>query len=109
MWCSWSCSTTFCSNFPSCSACPPCSLIPLLPSIPADQIQQREQKDPDDVDKVPVQTEVLDIGDVPSCIGSGSRSHKHESENRDADDHVQRMHAGHGEIQEEVHLGLRGH
>src|SRR5580692_8061182 len=109
MWCSWSCSTTFCSNFSSCPACPPCSLISLLSSIPAYQIQQREQKNPDDVDKVPIQPEVLDISNVPRCVRPCSRSHEHEPQNRDADNHVQRVHASHGEIEKEVHLSLRGH
>src|ERR1700721_2265292 len=107
MWCFLSFSTSFCSNFSSCSGCPLCSLIPYLPLIPADQIQKREQKYPNDVDKMPIQPEVLDIGHVSCCLRPGFRSCEHESKNRDADDHVQCVHAGHGEIQEEVHLGPR--
>ena len=37
------------------------------------------------------------------------RPEDHESENGDADDHVQRVHAGHGEVEEEVELGVARH
>src|SRR5580698_4571248 len=70
--------------------------------VPADEIEKREQEDPDDVDKVPVQAEVLDKRYVAGCVGIVPGAVDHVAQNRDADDHVQRVHAGHGEVQEEV-------
>src|SRR5665213_2404935 len=80
---------------------------PLLMS--ADQVEQREQVDPDDVDKVPVEAEVLNECDVTGGVSPGSCSEDHVSEDTDTDDHVQCVHSGHGEIEEEVKLGVTGH
>src|SRR5258708_7803078 len=107
MWCS------------SC-ACPPCPacvstcgswvvLMCVSLAVTADQVKQWEQEDPDDVDKVPVQSEVLHERNVPRRVGSGLRSENHVSQQADADNHVQRVHAGHGEIETEVHLSVPRH
>ena len=45
----------------------------------------------------------------PGGVGAGSGPEDHESQNGDADDHVQRVHAGHGEVEEEVDLGVPRH
>ena len=80
---------------------------PLL--VPADQIQQREEIDPDDVDKVPVEAEVLHKCDVARGVSPGPGAEDHECQNPDADDHVQRVHAGHEEVEREVNLGVPRH
>src|SRR5579863_7423820 len=105
MWCSLWCSS------PPCSERRVGSVMrkSLDSSIPADQIEQREQEDPDDVDEVPVEAEVFDIcnvaGGVCPCLGP----EEHEGKNADADDHVQSVHAGHGEVEEEVLFRLLRH
>src|SRR6185503_6615023 len=77
--------------------------------MPTDEVQQREEIDPDDVDEVPVEAEVFDECDVAGGVGTGSGSEDHEHENTDSDDHVEGVHAGHGEIEEEVEFGVPGH
>src|ERR1039458_5422020 len=72
----------------------------------ADQIQQREEIDPDNIDKVPVEPEVLNKGHVPRCVSPGPRAEDHESKYPDADNHVQRVHPGHEEVEREVELGV---
>src|ERR1035437_10166518 len=77
--------------------------------MPADQIEQREQEDPDDVDKVPVEPEILNEREMPVGISTCSRTEDHEAQNPDANDHVQRVHAGHGEVEKEVKLRVASH
>src|SRR5579863_7922177 len=77
--------------------------------MPADQVKQREQIDPDDVDKVPVQAEIFNKGYVARGIRAGLCAEDHESQNGDADDHVQGVHARHRKIEEKVELGVSRH
>src|SRR5690348_12829129 len=86
-----------------------CSCRVSLLLVPADEIKQWKQKDPDDVDKVPVQSEVFNKSHMPGGVGSGLGSNDHEAQDADADHHVQRVHPGHGEIEEEVLFNLVGH
>ena len=61
----------------------------------ADQVQQREQENPHDVDEVPVEAGHFDGRVVVGPNGrrqAMSADHGHEP---DADDHVQRVEAGH--------------
>src|ERR1700761_7028983 len=119
MWCSecWSGSCP-CSDFECVSAI---SLIPrrCLPAarmtrgtfslVPADQIEQREEEDPDNIDKVPVQTKVLNEGDVAVHVSTTHRFGEHAAKQHDTDDHVNGVHAGHGKVEREVNLGPLRH
>ena len=77
--------------------------------MPADEVEQREKVDPDDVDEVPVEAEVFDVCDVAGGVSTCPGPDDHEAEQRDSDDHVERVHAGHGEVEEEVDLGVACH
>src|SRR6478672_8568397 len=83
------------------------ALYPL--SVATDEVQQWEQKDPDDIDKVPIQSKVFNKCHVPCRIGTGLRLRDHESENRNSNNHVQCMHAGHGEVEKEIDLRVPSH
>src|ERR1700733_9611213 len=82
-------------------------LCPLL--VAADQVEKGEQVNPDDVDKVPVQAKILDKRHVPGCVSAGLRPVDHEAENRDTDNHMQCVHAGHRKVEEEVQLRVASH
>src|SRR6185436_2858777 len=70
------------------------------------QIKQREQKNPHDVDKVPVETRNL-YGTVvfgtETSLGCEIEKHRHYT---DTDDHVDRVHSGHREIDPVKHLDM---
>src|SRR6476619_6437073 len=84
-----------------------CSAISGL-AMAVDEVQEREQEDPDDVDEVPVEPEELD-GDVPLLRERPLDGHpENDSEDADADDHVQRVHARQGEVQDQEDPDLRG-
>src|SRR5947209_1239593 len=107
MW-RWSSWVLWSLSFVCCFAC--CGpLMSKSLAVPADQVKQGEQEYPDDVDEVPVQPEVLYKGDMPGGVGSGPRPHDHEAQDRNTDDHVQGVHASHGEVKPEVHLGVPRH
>ena len=72
--------------------------------MPVDQVEQWEQVNPDDVDEVPVEAADFDRGVLfwgeASLPGHGQQPGK----NPEADDHVQRVQAGHDEIEREENL-----
>src|SRR2546425_9799076 len=72
--------------------------------MPVNQIEQRKQINPDYVYEVPVQASHLDgsvvVGGEASFPGGGQKP----EEDSHTDDHVQRMQAGHHEIEREENL-----
>src|ERR1700694_3382953 len=72
--------------------------------VRTDQVQQREQEDPDDVHEMPVQPDALErivpFGGVAALPGGQQQV----AEQPDADDHVQGVQPGHGEIEREEDL-----
>src|SRR6266849_8404322 len=66
--------------------------------MPTEQVKQRKQKYPDDVHKVPVESGNLDRRVILRPEAPAPRHDRHHGQQSDADDHVQRVHAGHGEI-----------
>src|SRR5208337_1204380 len=72
----------------------------------ADQIQQREQINPDDIDQVPVQAGVFYGREVAGRVMSPPCQDSQHTKKSAANDHVQGMHAGHGEIEGEKKLGF---
>src|ERR1035437_8435344 len=77
--------------------------------MPADQIEQRKKINPDNVDEVPIQPEVHYKRLVSRRVSPCSGAQNHESQNRDADDHVQGVHSRHQEIEREIKLGVPRH
>src|SRR5579862_1238668 len=75
--------------------------------FPVDQIQEREQVDPDNVDEVPVESADFYRRIVGSCIKPLPGVIKQVDEDPDANDHVERVQAGHGEVQREINLLVR--
>src|SRR5438094_10084583 len=73
----------------------------------SDEIWQREQKNPHDVDKVPIQAHQFHWGVVLRREAASQRLSEKPQQQSGADDHVQRMQAGHREIQREKKLGVR--
>src|ERR1700686_846420 len=74
--------------------------------VPVDQVEQREQIDPDNIDEVPVQSPDVE-GRV--IFGREATLPRHEQEpckNTQSDDHVERVQAGHDEVQREENLGV---
>src|SRR5436190_20226513 len=75
--------------------------------MPANQVEQRKQEDPDDVDEVPVETADLDRAVIPGGDRPVPRPAQHDGHDAEADDHVQRVEAGHQEIEREKDLRVR--
>ncbi len=73
-------------------------------TVPPDEIEQREQEDPHDIDEVPVETADLDRARVFLGNGAVQRPHEHPQHDAETDDHVQRVQAGHHEIEREEDL-----
>src|SRR5215469_8981239 len=82
-----------------------------FPLVPVDQIEQREKKNPHNVDEVPVQADQLDWSVVPRRETAAQRLLNEPQKQAGADDHVQRVKAGHGEVQgeEKLGVGIGGH
>ena len=87
-----------------------CSLITVKPisvlEVPAQQIKQRKQKNPNDIDKVPVKPDDLDRTVILRIEPPLHRIDQRNVKQSRADDHVQRVHAGHREIDPVEHLDL---
>src|SRR5438270_4461469 len=76
------------------------------------EVEEREEKNPDDVDEVPVEAHDLDGAVVLGAEIAAPRPHDHPDQEAGADDHVQRVQAGHAPVKrhEELHLRReRGH
>src|SRR6266852_4047449 len=71
-----------------------------------DQVQQREQVNPDNIDEVPVQSCVFNGRVVLGSVFAAPRHVGKESEQADADNHVQGVHAGHRKVEREIHFGV---
>src|SRR6185503_11144037 len=76
------------------------------PGMTPYQVQEREQKNPDDVDEVPVEAADLDRVAVLPGNHAPPRPPQHHAHDAETDDHVQRVNAGHHEIQREEDLRL---
>src|SRR4051794_11417452 len=83
-----------------------CSDIAFASVVPADQVEQREEEYPDNIDEVPVQPDVLH-GTVPLRSELSAPRPDHEIRHQpEADDHMQRVHSSHREIEREEYLRL---
>src|SRR5271155_3804029 len=67
--------------------------------MPAYQIQQREQINPDDIDQVPIQASIFYGRKVGGRVMAFPRQNSQHAKKPAANDHVQRMHASHREIE----------
>src|SRR5580700_3858720 len=74
-----------------------------------DQVKQREQEQPHNIDKVPIQPEILNRCNVPGTELSSVGPPCKPEQQANADNHVQRVHAGHREIKEKEDLRLLRH
>ncbi len=72
--------------------------------MPVDQVQQWEQVDPDDVDEVPVQAADFERRVIFGREPAFPCHPEEPGENAESDDHVQRVQAGHHEVQSEENL-----
>src|SRR5205085_2131054 len=77
-----------------------------LPEVRAQKVEQREKENPDDVNEVPVESEVLDGRVVLRRVAPAPSPPDDRRDDADADDHVQRVEARHGEVEPEEHLVL---
>src|SRR2546423_14286449 len=77
-----------------------------LPEVRAQKVEQREEENPDDVNEVPVESEVLDGRVVLRREASAPGPPHYRRDDEDADDHVERVQARHGEVEPEEHLVL---
>src|SRR5437867_1804328 len=75
-----------------------------LVSMPANQVQQWKQKDPDDVAEGPVEAADLNWAVILGGNRAVPRPHEHVRHDPETDDHVQRVQAGHQEIQRKEDL-----
>src|SRR5580700_3178202 len=72
--------------------------------VPVDQVKQREQVNPDDVDEVPVKSADLDWSVPLRGEASLPRHDQKPEKDAQADDHVQRVQAGHHKVKREEQL-----
>src|SRR6266702_2597256 len=80
-----------------------------LHGVAVDEIEQGEQKDPDDIDKVPIQAEVFYRSDIPATELPSIGPPRQPAQQYDADDHVERVHSSHREVEREENLRLLRH
>src|SRR5688572_25941816 len=73
-----------------------------------DQIEQREQEDPDDVDEVPVEAHDLDRSVILGSEVASPGAPDEPQEQPEADDHVERVESGHGEVEHHEELDAGG-
>src|SRR6266536_315333 len=86
-----------------------CAAIFLLPVVVmADQIEQREKVDPDQVDEVPVDANHLHGRVVLRREVSAIVGDQQPGQQSGADEHVQRMHSSHGEVERKEDRHLSG-
>src|SRR5215469_2170941 len=70
----------------------------------SNQIEKREQENPDNIDEMPVQTNhfhrsiIVRMKNAPPCLN------EQIGKKAQTDNHMYRVHAGHGEIQEKENL-----
>src|SRR4030095_3879182 len=76
-----------------------CSAMSNTRKVKAYEIQEGKEKNPHDVDKVPIEPGNLDGRIVGGRKAVPPGLHEEDGEYADADDHVQRVQAGHGKVQ----------
>src|SRR5258708_29561221 len=74
--------------------------------VPVDEIKQRKQVNPNDIDEVPVEAADFDGSVVFGSEASFPGCKEKPEKNAEADDHVQRVQAGHNEIKSEENLRM---
>src|SRR6266851_3425339 len=74
--------------------------------VTVDQVKQREQVDPNDIYKVPVQAPHFNGSVVLRSEASLPRHEQEPNENADTNNHVQRVQAGHNEVESKENLGV---
>src|SRR5258707_8719945 len=72
--------------------------------VPVDQIKQWKKINPNDVDEVPIEAADLDRSVVLGSEAALQRHGEQPEKNAQADDHVQRVQAGHHEIERKKDL-----
>src|SRR5438309_11348340 len=83
----------------------PISLMPIL-LVPINQIKQREQVNPNDVDEMPVKATDFERRVIFRREASLPRHPQEPAENTEPDNHVQRMQAGHDEVEGEENFSV---
>jgi len=68
------------------------------------QVEEREQKDPNDVDEMPVKPDHFDRREVVRVEYASHRLNQQKGKQAKPDDHMQRVHACHAEVQKEQNL-----
>ena len=74
--------------------------------ITINQIEQRKKKDPDNIHKMPVEAGQLNRRMIFRRKTTASGLDHQYCQDADAYDHVQGMHAGHGEVERKEELGI---
>src|SRR5450631_1615518 len=74
--------------------------------MPADQVQQLKQINPDDIDQGPVQSRVFYRREVARRVMSLPCEDSQHAEEAAANNHMQRVHSGHREIEGKKELGF---
>src|ERR1041384_7988133 len=72
--------------------------------MPPKQVEQRKQENPNNVDEVPVQSNHLDRTVILRIETTPQRKDDQKRQQSGADNHVQRVHAGHREVDPVKHL-----
>src|SRR5204863_8131031 len=92
-------------SWPSWWRCP-CGEDAVGSAMVRDQVEEREQEDPDDVHEVPVEAGDLHRRVVERPEAALPGPPRHVEDDRDADDHVQRVQPGQAEVEGEEDLGV---
>src|SRR6185503_6855168 len=74
--------------------------------MPPQQVEQRKQENPNDVDKVPVKSNHFDRTVILGIEAAPERKNQQVRQQPRANDHVQRVHAGHGEVDPVEHFHI---
>src|SRR5205823_4940413 len=85
-----------------------CGELRPVPSAPADQVEQREEEDPDDIYKVPIEAHDFDGRVMIGSIDSLTCLLYEKQQETGPNHHVQRVQAGHEEVEREEKLNTRG-
>ena len=78
----------------------------LFAEMRINQIEQWEQENPDNIDEVPVQADHLHRRIPVRAETIAPRHYDQSGEQADAYNHVQRVHARHGEVEKKQNLSL---
>src|SRR5690242_17955378 len=76
--------------------------------MPIDQIQKGIEKNPHNIDEVPIQADDFDRSVVTPGEATFHRLENQPKDETRADNHVQGVQAGHGEIERDIQLGVSG-